>query len=95
VTVLTVSETTVEERATSCGAREETTRALHLSYPKFSFFSLNPHWAFFSLNTRTRSEPTRSGAVPSAFVQAVIFSLNQPTLNVVQNAKLVAKGEGK
>jgi len=33
--------------------------------------------------------------VPSAFVQAVIFSLNQPTLNVVQNAKLLAEGEGK
>jgi len=42
VTVLTVSETTAEERATSYGAlaREETTRAIHLSYPKFSFFSL-------------------------------------------------------
>jgi len=33
--------------------------------------------------------------VPSAFVQAVIFSLNQSTLNVVQNAKLLAEEEGK
>jgi len=40
VTVLTVSETTAEERAMSCGvlARQGTTRVIHLSYPRFSFF---------------------------------------------------------